>query len=115
MGDFLENKEEKKTLDLGYIKSVMQQILDKAHNNPQKRLIKVRPHESSPKELNFACPICGDSHNRMNMKRGHLHLRNMFYVCYNEKSTCSRSFVKLCEGFGIKIDPEKKMEIYHLS
>lgn len=107
------NSEEKKAkLDLGYITHIVQQILDSAHTNPQKRLIKIRPNESTPKELNFSCPICGDSHNRMNMKRGHLHLRNMFYVCYNEKTTCSGSFDKFCQHFNVKIDPEKKMEIY---
>jgi hypothetical protein len=48
----------------------------------------------------------------MGMKRGHLHLRNMYYVCYNEKSTCSRTFTKLCDTFGIQLDPEKKLQIY---
>jgi len=112
--DFQINTDKKEpiVLDLDYITNVVQQILDKAHTNPQKKLIKLRPHESAPKELNFACPICGDSHNRMGMKRGHLFLRNMFYVCYNERSTCSRTFTKLCDSFGIQLDMEKKMQIY---
>jgi hypothetical protein len=99
-------------LDLGYISGVVQNILDSVHSNDQKRRIVIRPHESSPKELNFACPICGDSHDKMNMKRGHLFIRNMHFVCYNEKESCSRSFVKFCEHFGVQIDPEKKMQIY---
>lgn len=106
------NSEVKIELDLSYITSVIQNILDKSHTNSQKRLIKPRPSESSPKELNFACPLCGDSHDKMGMKRGHLFLRNMFYVCYNERETDSMSFTKLCSKFGIQLDPEKKMNIY---
>jgi hypothetical protein len=113
MDGFDINKDEKSVvLDLNYISDVVQKILDSAHTNVQKRRIVIRPHETTPKELNFACPICGDSHNRMNMKRGHLFLRNMNFVCYNEKESCSRPFVKFCEHFNIQIDPDKKMQIY---
>jgi ssDNA-binding Zn-finger/Zn-ribbon topoisomerase 1 len=99
-------------LDIDYIESVVQQILDKAHNDPEKRVIKRYPTDSNPTKLNFACPICGDSHTKISMKRGHLHLKNLYYVCYNERETDSMFFSKFCKEFNVEIDMEKKMDIY---
>ncbi len=99
-------------LDIDYIESVVQKILDKAHTDPEKREIKRYPSNQNPTKLNFACPICGDSHSKMSMKRGHLHLKNLYYVCYNERETDSMFFSKFCKMFNIELDMEKKMEIY---
>lgn len=99
-------------LDVDYIESIIQKILDKAHTNPDKRIIKRYPNDQNPTKLNFACPICGDSHTKMSMKRGHLHLKNLYYVCYNERETDSMFFSKFCKRFNIEIDIEKKMDIY---
>ena len=62
-------------LDVDYIQSIIQQILDKAHTNPEKRVIKRYPNDQNPKKLNFACPLCGDSNSKMSMKRGHFFFR----------------------------------------
>lgn len=99
-------------LDVDYIESIIQKILDKAHTVPEKRIIKRYPNNQNPTKLNFACPICGDSHKKMSMKRGHLHLKNLYYVCYNERETDSMFFSKFCKLFNIEIDLEKKMDIY---
>jgi hypothetical protein len=107
-----ENNENDKGLDINYVINIIQQILDKAHTNVQKRQIVIRPNEQNPKEISMACPLCGDSKNRMNQKRGHLFIKNFFFVCYNERETDSMSFTKLCEKFNIQLDPEKKMQIY---
>lgn len=113
MVDELFNNGKKADLDINYVISIIQQILDKAHTNPQKRLIKLRPNENNIREINFACPLCGDSKDRMNQKRGHLFCKNFFYVCYNERETDSMSFTRLCEKFNIQLDPEKKLQIYN--
>ena len=103
---------EKGKLDLNYIKNVVQDILNKAHTIPEKMELVVRPNEQNPKEISFACAICGDSHNRPNVKRAHLYLKNFFVKCYNDDS-CSMPFIKYCNHFGIDIDPEKRMQIYN--
>lgn len=106
------NKNEYK-LDLNYIESIIQQILDKAHTVPEKRIIKKYPNDQNPTKYNFACPICGDSHTKMSMKRGHLHLKNLYYICYNERETDSMHFSKLAKMYNIEMDPEKKLSIYN--
>jgi len=106
------NKNEYK-LDIDYIESIIQQILDKAHTVPEKRIIKKYPNDQNPTKYNFACPICLDSHSKMSMKRGHLHMKNLFYVCYNERDSDSMHFSKLCKLFNIELDPEKKLSIYN--
>lgn len=101
-----------KKLDVDYIESVVQKILDKAHTNPEKRIIKRYPSEQNPTKLNFACPLCLDSTHKMSMKRGHLHLKNLYYVCYNERDADSMFFSKFCKKFNVELDLEKRMEIY---
>jgi len=99
-------------LDVDYIESIVQKILDKAHTAPEKRIIKRYPTRENPTKLNFACPICNDSATKMSMKRGHLFLRNLYYVCYNERESDSMFFTKFCKHFGVEIDMEKKMDMY---
>lgn len=94
------------TLDKSYIKDLIQIILNKNHASTSKRHIR-----DYPDKLNFACPICGDSHNVDSKKRGNLYWKNMMYICYNEAS-CSRSFTKLLSTFGIDMDLDKRMEMY---
>jgi len=93
-------------LDKEYIKSLIQAILNKQHGSGQKRFIR----EYNDK-FNFACPICGDSQKSDGKKRGNLYFKNMMYICYNDDS-CSRSFTKLLNTFGIQMDLDKKLELY---
>jgi len=99
-------------LDVDYIESIVQRILDKVHTVPEKRVIKRYPTDQNPTKLNFACPLCMDSATKMSMKRGHLWLKNLYYVCYNERDTDSMFFSKFCKMFNVEIDLEKKMDIY---
>lgn len=94
------------TIDKEYVKDLIQIILNKSHSSTAKRYIR-----DYPDKLNFACPICGDSHNVDSKKRGNLYWKNMMYICYNEAS-CSRSFTKLLSTFGIDMDLDKRMEMY---
>ena len=94
-------------LDKDYIKSKIQEILDKVHPEHQKRVIRVYPER-----FNFACPICGDSQKNVNAKRGNLYFKNMQFICFNEDQ-CSRSLPKLLNTFDIQIDLQKKMDIYN--
>lgn len=98
----MENKIEK--IDIDWIASNIQQILNKVHSNSLKRQIKVK-HD----RLTFACPICGDSHKNASTKRGHLFFRDLNFKCFNEN--CFSTFTKLCTDYDITLDPDKKLGI----
>lgn len=88
-------------IDIDYIESLIQTILDNAFTHPSKRKIL-----KSSKELRFACPICGDSAKNMAEKRGHLYFNTLKYKCYNEG--CSKTLTSLCKDNKVSIDTEKK-------
>lgn len=91
-------------MDINYIKSVVQKILNKEFANSYKRTIK--PYED---RINFACPYCGDSHNNVRAKRGNIWFNKLIYVCFNcDKRT---SFDRLAKDFNEILDPDKKLEI----
>ena len=93
-------------LDKGYIKDLIQIILNKNHSSTTKRHIR-----EYPDKFNFACPVCGDSHKVDSKKRGNLYFKNMMYICYND-SSCNQSFTKLLSTFGIEMDLDKRLEMY---
>lgn len=93
-------------IDKEYIKSLVQNVLDNNHTIQQKKFIRTYPDR-----LNFACPICGDSNKIASKKRGNLYFKNMMYICFNEQS-CSRTFTKLLDNFDVKMDIEKKLQMY---
>lgn len=108
MEDLLEKKMEAKVeLDKEYIKSLVQNILNKAHGDPIKR--RIIEHNG---ELNFSCPICGDSQRISSTKRGHVYFNSLYYKCYNE-DYCSRSFTKLLKTFNVDMDLDKKLQMYN--
>lgn len=90
--------------DSNWIKSSIQLILNKVHNNSNKLEIK-----ESHDRWKFACPICGDSHKDTSQKRGHLFKNNLYYKCYNED--CRSTFTKLCSTYDIQLDPDKKLDL----
>jgi hypothetical protein len=91
-------------MDIIYIKSIVQKILDKEFSNPYKRQIKVYEDR-----LNFSCSYCGDSHTNVRSKRGNLYLNKLFYICFNcDKKT---TFDKFAKDFNEILDPDKKLEI----
>jgi hypothetical protein len=56
----------------------IQQILDKSHNNLEKRRFR-----ESQGRVNFACPYCGDSHSDEKKKRGNLYWESLSFHCFN--------------------------------
>jgi len=46
-------------------------------------------YKKTSKDINFSCPICGDSKKDRNKKRGHLYLENARYFCFNCDASCS--------------------------
>jgi len=91
-------------MDMNYVKSTLQSILDRVHSHPEKRNIDER-HD----RFSMACPVCGDSHKDMNKKRGHVFFNTLLFKCYD--NGCRMSFTKLCETFEITLDLDKKMEM----
>ena len=94
-------------LNKEYIKSKLQNILNKAHTVEQKKEIK-----DFPERFNCACPICGDSTkwSGAHKKRGNFYFKNATYKCFN----CGEimSFTKLCETFNEQIDLDEKINLY---
>jgi hypothetical protein len=91
-------------LDVPYIKSVVQEILNRSHNSAEKRQMLVKQDC-----IVMACPICGDSMKNLRKKRGKLWFKNMFYVCWNEG--CRSTFTNLCNSNHIQLDITKKAEL----
>jgi len=50
------------------------------HDNFEKQKI----DDSNDRKLNFACPICGDSHKKASKKRGNLYFDTEAYKCFND-------------------------------
>ena len=98
--------EEAIKLDKIFIKNKIQDVLNKTHKNPQKRIIK-----DFPERFNMACPVCGDSQSVASKKRGNLYFKNLMYICYN--CDYHSSFIKLCELYNIEIDIEKRLDMYN--
>ena len=91
-------------MDKSYIGGIIQKILNKEFSNQHKRKV-VDYHD----RFNFACPYCGDSHNKPRAKRGNLYLNRLFYVCFNcDKKTTLDKFVR---DHHEQIDPDKKLEM----
>lgn len=86
------------------IESILQDILNKAHSDKEKRTMKKMYNRT-----NIACPICGDSHDDTHKKRGNLYHKNLFYKCYN--CDFRGSIIQLMKSFNIDIDPKKKLTI----
>jgi hypothetical protein len=91
-------------MDVNYIESVVQKILNKSFSaQPRKKII---PYVD---RLNICCPYCGDSHKNPYKKRGNLYLNKLIYVCFNcDKKT---GFDKFLVDFNEQLDPDKKLEL----
>jgi hypothetical protein len=50
------------------------------HDNFEKQQV----DDSNDRKLNFACPICGDSHKKSSKKRGNLYFDTEAYKCFND-------------------------------
>jgi len=96
-------------INIDNIEKSIQLILNKSHNEQQKKVMRIKNYGSKPL-IEMACPICGDSHNISSKKRGNLFLNNLYYVCFNcgEKM----SYIKFLNNFDIKINIEDKIKLY---
>jgi hypothetical protein len=91
-------------MDKIYIKSLIQNVLNKEFSNTNKRRI-----DEYADRLNYSCPYCGDSSKSVHKKRGNLYFNKLFYICFNcDKKT---TFDKFAKDFNETIDPQKKLEI----
>jgi hypothetical protein len=90
-------------MDKNYIKNCTQQIIDKEFKSIHKRKI-----NEFADRLNIACCYCGDSKSEYK-KRGNLYFNKLLYICFN----CGKktNFDKFTKDFGLRLDPEKKLEI----
>jgi hypothetical protein len=91
-------------MELSDIKVKIQNILNSAHESPQKK--KIIEHSD---RFSFACPYCGDSETDMNKKRGNYYFKNNYFICYNEG--CKGSILKLCRDYNQYISFDDKLSI----
>lgn len=96
--------ESNNAIDVDWIASSIQLILNKVHTEKNKLTIKQKPDR-----LQFACPICGDSQKNSTTKRGWLFFRDLHFKCHNEG--CFSTFTDLCKKYNVDLDPEKKLNI----
>jgi len=95
-------------MDKEYIKSLIQDVLNKEFTSTERRRI-----NEYPDRLNMCCFICQDSKDDRK-KRGNLYFDTLKYICYNDG--CSSNLDSVCKKFNVSIDPSKKMEmIDHLN
>jgi len=96
---------ENNTLDV--IKGKLQIILDRSFKERYRRKIDVYSDR-----LNFACPVCGDSHSDVRKKRGNLYLNSLSYHCYN----CGEhmGINSLLHRFGEDLSNEDKIVVHEI-
>jgi len=101
-----EEKSESIGINKEYCRSIIQEILNKAHTIPQKKVIK-----ETPEGLDFADPIGGDSQKNPYMKRAHLYWNSFYIICYDDAGY-KMPFTQFCSTFNISIDPKQRVAIY---
>lgn len=90
-------------VDKGYIKNIIQNILNKEFSSVGRRKV-----NDFTDRLNICCPYCGDGKSDYK-KRGNLYFNKLLYICFNcDKKT---SFDRMCKDFDEVIDPDQKLEI----
>ena len=90
-------------LDINYIISLLQQIVDAEFSTTVER--KIFNHGN---RLNLRCPYCHEGKTKTK-KRGNLYFDKMIYVCFR----CGKktNVDKMIKDFSLMIDPEKKLEL----
>lgn len=95
-------------MDQNYIKSIIQNVLNKEFSSTHRR--KIVPYTD---RLNICCPYCGDGKSD-HKKRGNFYYNRLIFICFNcDKKT---TFDRFCKDFNEQLDPDKKLEmIEHLN
>jgi hypothetical protein len=91
-------------MDILYIKSLIQVILNKTFADPARRII-----NDFDNRINFCCPVCLDSTKTAHKKRGNIFFDRLLFICFRCGQKCSLN--TLCKDYSIQIDPSKKMEM----
>lgn len=91
-------------VDVEYIKSIIQEILNKTFSDPRKRSI----HDFEDR-INFSCPVCLDSRRTASKKRGNIYFDNLLFICFRCGAKIPLS--TLCKDNMIQLDPIKKLEM----
>jgi len=86
------------------IKNKVAEVLKQKHQNKYKQEL-----NDYNDRLNFACPICGDSHTVDTKKRGNIYFKNMWYKCFN--CGVSIPLTKFFQEVNVTIDPTTSLEI----
>ncbi len=90
-------------MDINYITSLTQKIIDKQFSEPILRKINLYPDR-----INIRCPYCKEGRSK-NKKRGNIYYNRLLYVCFRcDKKT---TFSNLVKDFNETIDPQKKLEM----
>lgn len=93
-------------IDIKYFRNKIQSILNKEHNDHNKRIIK-----DYPERLNFACPYCGDSEKSSYKKRGNFYIESMRFKCFNCDKT--EYITKFLDDYNEKVDIDDRVKIYN--
>jgi hypothetical protein len=90
-------------IDKSYIVEITQQIVDKSFTSSIER--KIFKHDN---RVNLRCPYCLEGKTK-GKKRGNVYFDKLIYVCFR----CGKktNFDKFTKDFGLRLDPEKKLEI----
>ena len=91
-------------MDKSYIKSIVQNILNKEFKNPEKR--KINEYDD---RLNYACPVCQDSSRDIRAKRCNLYLDRLQVICFNCGYKSGLNF--FAKRFNQQLDPSKRLEM----
>lgn len=92
-------------LDKVFLKSKIQNILNKEFRDSNRKTIKIYPER-----FNFCCPCCGDSQKSVHKKRGNLYF-NLTFKCFN--CDTSMSFIKFCDKFDEQIEMDDRIKLYN--
>ena len=94
-------------INRGYIKDILQKIVDKAHTHPDKKEVK----DKADMGFQISCPYCGDSEKNARKYRGNLN-SILFYKCFNDGCFRQTHFTSMCKDFNVEIDIDTKQSIY---
>lgn len=99
-------KDKKSQISRDYVFQKVKNIVDSYHKEETKKNVR-----NYHKNVNFACPYCGDSKTNPYRYRGYVWLNSLMFTCFN--CGTKKSFIKFCEDFSEDIEIEDKIQIYN--
>lgn len=92
----------------GYIKDILQRIVNNAHTHPAKKEVR----EKADQGFQIACPYCKDSQKNPRKYRGNIN-GILFYKCFNDGCFRQTHFTQMCRDFNVELDIDTKQSIYN--